>query len=265
MYNGVLITIIVGDDSPGKTTFIKKILTDLFVSDQKMTIGVEFYSKIVSIDGKRIKLIVWELNGQPRFRFLLSNYIKAARGGLFLYDVTDRSSIARIDDWLNVIKKGLREGDIFPILVVGIETSDKSKRQVSTEEGVKISNSKNLDGYIECNLKTGKNVEKVFEDLTRLILADTGYNPPMKAEDIKIFVDVSENTSDKVAICQEIADKLGIKNGASIEVHNPDNGKKATAVIEISNMVLDFAGQVSKNIVDSLDFMGVELILRPIN
>ena len=83
--------------------------------------------------------------------------------------------------------------------------------------------------------------------------------------EIKIFVDISENTSDKVVICQDNADKLGIKNGASIEVHNPDNGKKATAVVEISNMVLDFAGQVSKNIVDSLDFMGIELILRPLS
>jgi len=83
--------------------------------------------------------------------------------------------------------------------------------------------------------------------------------------EIKVFVDVSESTTDKVVICQENADKLGVKNGASIEVHNPDNGKKTTAVIEISNMVLDFAGQVSKNIVDSLDFMGIELILRPMS
>ena len=83
--------------------------------------------------------------------------------------------------------------------------------------------------------------------------------------EIKIFVDVSESTTDKVVICQENADKLGIKNGSSIEVHNLDNGKNTTATIEISNMVLDFAGQVSKNIVDSLDFMGVELILRPMS
>ena len=83
--------------------------------------------------------------------------------------------------------------------------------------------------------------------------------------EIKIFVDVSESAADKIVICQENADKLGIKNGSSIEVHNPDNGKKTTAVVEISNMVLDFAAQVSKNIVDSLDFMGVELILRSIS
>jgi len=81
--------------------------------------------------------------------------------------------------------------------------------------------------------------------------------------EIKIFVDISESTTGKVVICQDNAIKLGIKNGAPVEVENPDNNKKTTAVIEISNMVLDFAGQVSKNIVDTLEFTGVELIIRP--
>jgi hypothetical protein len=83
--------------------------------------------------------------------------------------------------------------------------------------------------------------------------------------ELKIFVDVSESTQDKVVICQENANKLSVSNGASIEVENPDNGIKTTAVVEISNMVLDFAAQISKNIVDSLEFSGVELILRPVS
>ncbi|MHA1239909.1 MAG: hypothetical protein ACTSQU_03865 [Promethearchaeota archaeon] len=81
--------------------------------------------------------------------------------------------------------------------------------------------------------------------------------------EIKIFVDVIEGSSNKVVICQENATKLKIKNGDSIEVVNLDNDKTTTAVVEISNMVLDFAGQVSKDIVDSLEFKGVELLLRP--
>ncbi|MHA1486017.1 MAG: hypothetical protein ACTSSC_02470 [Promethearchaeota archaeon] len=83
--------------------------------------------------------------------------------------------------------------------------------------------------------------------------------------EIKIFVDVNESTTNKVVICQENATKLGIKNGDSIEVLNLDNDKTTTAVVEISNMVLDFAGQVSKDIVDLLEFKGVELLLRPIS
>jgi len=83
--------------------------------------------------------------------------------------------------------------------------------------------------------------------------------------EIKIFVDIIESTNGKVVICQENATKLGIKNGASVEIENPDNSKKTKAVIEISNMVLDFAGQVSKTIVDALEFTGVELIIRPMS
>jgi len=83
--------------------------------------------------------------------------------------------------------------------------------------------------------------------------------------EIKIFVDVNENTTDKVIICQENANKLGLSNGSNIEVENPDNSKKLVATVEISNMVLDFAGQVSKNIVETLDFSGIELIIRPVS
>ena len=83
--------------------------------------------------------------------------------------------------------------------------------------------------------------------------------------ELKIFVDVNESTTNKVVICQENANKLGIASGASVEVENPDNGSKTTATIEVSNMVLDFAGQVSKNIIDTLQFTGVELIIRPMS
>ncbi len=83
--------------------------------------------------------------------------------------------------------------------------------------------------------------------------------------ELKIFVDVSESSTNKVVICQENATKLHVSNGTSIEVENPDNAKKINAVVEISNMVLDFAAQISKNIVDALEFSGVELILRPVS
>ncbi|MFX1412406.1 MAG: VWA domain-containing protein [Promethearchaeota archaeon] len=81
--------------------------------------------------------------------------------------------------------------------------------------------------------------------------------------ELKVFVDVNENTTGKVVVCQENATKLGVSNGASVEVENPDNGKKISGTVEISNMVLDFAAQISRNIVDILEFSGVELIIRP--
>ena len=81
--------------------------------------------------------------------------------------------------------------------------------------------------------------------------------------EIKVFVDIAEDTKNKVVICQENATKLGLSKGANIEIINPDNGMKTNGKVEISSMILDFAAQISKNIIDTLDFSGVELILRP--
>ena len=83
-------------------------------------------------------------------------------------------------------------------------------------------------------------------------------------DELRVFVDINDNTLDKVIICRENAEKLGLKNGVSVEVENPDNKKKISASLEISDIVLDFAAQVSKNIVDDLEFSGVELIIRPL-
>ena len=57
-------------------------------------------------------------------------------------------------------------------MAVGILLNEDIERQVSAEEAIKIAKSRNLTGFIECNLNTGENVERAFEALARLILED---------------------------------------------------------------------------------------------
>ncbi|MHA2280765.1 MAG: VWA domain-containing protein [Promethearchaeota archaeon] len=80
--------------------------------------------------------------------------------------------------------------------------------------------------------------------------------------DLKLFVDANNEVADKVVICQSNANKIGVKNGDSVEVVNTDNNLKKVAQIEISDSMLDFAGQFAKNILDDLQFSGVELMIR---
>lgn len=87
----------------------------------------------------------------------------------------------------------------------------------------------------------------------------------MSEKEIKLFVDANNEITDKVIICQSNATKLGIKNGDTIEVLNIDNNLKKQAKVEISDKILDFAGQFSKNILDELQFSGVELSVRPLS
>jgi len=145
MYDATFKIIIFGDAGTGKTTLTQRFLTELFKSDQTMTIGVDFEVKSLTVDERKVKLQIWDFGGEERFRFLLPTYVRGARGGLFLYDITNFSSIAHIDDWLSVIRKEIRAEDIFPIIVVGGK-ADLVER--------------------------GENVEKTFEALTRLMLND---------------------------------------------------------------------------------------------
>ncbi len=83
MYDATFKIIIFGDAGCGTTTLIQRFLTNLFVSDQTMTIGVDFEVKSLTVDGYKVKLQVWDFGGEERFRFLLSTYVRGARGVFF--------------------------------------------------------------------------------------------------------------------------------------------------------------------------------------
>jgi len=172
MYDATFKIIIFGDAGCGKTTLTQRFLTNLFVSDQTMTIGVDFEVKSLTVDEQKVKLQIWDFGGEERFRFLLPTYVRGARGGLFLYDITNFSSIAHIDDWLSVIRKEIRAEDTFPIIAVGGKADLVESREVSSAEGIKITKSRNVNGFIETSSKSGENVEKTFEALTRLMLRE---------------------------------------------------------------------------------------------
>ncbi len=87
----------------------------------------------------------------------------------------------------------------------------------------------------------------------------------MSEKQVKLFVDANNEITDKIIICESNAEKLGVKNGDIVEILNIDNNLKKKATVEISDKVLDFAGQFSKNILDDLQFSGVELTVRPMS
>ncbi|MHA2430685.1 MAG: Rab family GTPase [Promethearchaeota archaeon] len=166
MYDAIFKIVIFGDAGSGKTTLTKRLMTNLFISDTQMTIGVEFVIKTIYIDGKEIKLQIWDFGGEERFRFLLPKYIRGASGGILMYDITDNTSLLHVEDWLSVIHE---TGEVFPIILIGGKSDLEAYRQISSEEGLEVAKSNDLNEFFECSSKTGENVEKVFEILARLM------------------------------------------------------------------------------------------------
>ena len=160
--------VIFGDSQTGKTTLTHRFLTNLFKGDIQMTIGVDFLLKSIDVDNYNVKLQIWDFAGEERFRFLFPSYIKGANGAIFMYDITNYGSLAHVEDWFEIVNKEIDYD--FPIIFVGGKTDLIHLKEVSTRKAMDIAGSKGADGFIECSSRTGENIPKIFNLLTKLIL-----------------------------------------------------------------------------------------------
>lgn len=167
MLDAIFKIVIFGDAGSGKTTLTKRFKTKTFISDSQMTIGVDFETVDFKVDGKTVKLMIWDFGGEERFRFIFPKYIKGAMGGIMMYDITNYPSLAHVDNWLSVIN-GRKEQ--IPLVLLGGKADLDIIRQIPYKEGKKIAKAKGFNGFTECSSRTGENVEKSFETLTRIML-----------------------------------------------------------------------------------------------
>lgn len=166
-YDYTFKVLLLGDASVGKTSLTIRYITGSFLSDLKLTIGVDFYSKNILAKDNRVKLQIWDFGGEERFRFLLSQYCKGANGAFFLYDITNSVTLDHLPDWTQIIRE--HAGDI-PIMLVGSKVDLNEFRAVPREEGILAAKKYSLASFVELSSKTGENVERAFKVMTEILL-----------------------------------------------------------------------------------------------
>lgn len=162
---------IFGDGGVGKTTLINRFLTKVFDEDLKMTIGADFSVKDVEIDGKESRLRIWDFAGEDKFRVLMPSYVQGADGGVFMYDTTRYASLKHLEEWLSFFKAEEEAAKKkIPIIMVGGKIDLDEKRAFDKDTALTLKDEHGLLEHIECSSKTGENVEKIFETITRLMM-----------------------------------------------------------------------------------------------
>ena len=74
--------------SPFASRFPRQFTDKRFLTDHELTIGVEFGTRMIEIDGKKIKLQLWDTAGQESFRSITRSYYRGAQGALLVFDIT---------------------------------------------------------------------------------------------------------------------------------------------------------------------------------
>jgi small GTP-binding protein len=154
-----------GPAAVGKTSILLRYIKDFFSHNLKKTIGSNFLVKDLLIDGKDVRLMLWDIGGQERFSSIRSIYFKGSNAALGVYDITNKQTLLKIPGWVSSIKKSVKKG--IPMILVGNKTD--LERKVDRKEGEELARRLGCD-YMETSAKTGDNVDKVFEKLAKACL-----------------------------------------------------------------------------------------------
>ena len=87
-YDYLFKVVLIGDSGVGKSNLLSRFTRDEFCLESKSTIGVEFATRSVAVDGKTVKAQIWDTAGQERYRAITSAYYRGAVGALLVYDIT---------------------------------------------------------------------------------------------------------------------------------------------------------------------------------
>ncbi|KAJ0693514.1 Ras-related protein Rab11B [Helianthus annuus] len=68
-YDYLYKVVLIGDSGVGKSNLLSRFSKNEFSLDSKSTIGVEFATRSIEVDGKIIKGQIWDTAGQERYRF----------------------------------------------------------------------------------------------------------------------------------------------------------------------------------------------------
>jgi len=151
--------IIIGDTGAGKSCLLLQFTDKRFQPVHDLTIGVEFGARMVDIDGRQIKLQIWDTAGQESFRSITRSYYRGAAGALLVYDITRRETFNHLGRWLEEAKQNGNTN--MTTILIGNKCDLEHRRQVSTEEGRLFAEKHGLM-FLETSAKTAENVEESF-------------------------------------------------------------------------------------------------------
>ena len=156
--------LLIGNAYVGKTLIVQKFLDNTFSKTTMTTIGVDLQYKVLDINGKKVKYLIWDTAGEDRMKTMTYAYYRGCHVVLIVYDVTSKKSFENVTTWVECVDK-FAKSNVLRILV-GNKTDLEDKRVISKEEGKKLAEENGLKFY-EISAKTMNGLVEMFEDVAK--------------------------------------------------------------------------------------------------
>lgn len=170
VYDYIFKYIVIGDSGTGKTSLCNSFVQNRFDPYHDPTIGIDFFSKIIDIDKRQIKVQVWDSAGNEKYRSITQQYYRGTTVVLLVYDITDRSSFKNVLTWIQDIQKYCNPG-VCVVLVGNKSDLATTKRRVYTQEGQNLAREHKFLFY-ETSAKKGSSMHDVIKQSAEYVIRE---------------------------------------------------------------------------------------------
>ncbi|MHA1908609.1 MAG: Rab family GTPase [Candidatus Thorarchaeota archaeon] len=160
---------VIGDGGVGKSSAVRRFSEGIFSEEHQVTVGVQHSTQSIQINGPEgpadVKVIVWDLGGQDKFKFVRPMFYRSARGLVLMFDVTNRASFEALPRWIKEAESGI--GKNVP-MVLAANKFDLPDHAVSLDEIQEYAKEIGAESIV-MSVKTGDNVNNMFKMLGTVV------------------------------------------------------------------------------------------------
>ncbi|KAK4011367.1 ras-related protein Rab-40B [Daphnia magna] len=167
-YDYLLKFLLVGDSDVGKQEILSTL--ENAASDMPFCAGPVHKVTTLLVDGRRVRLQLWDTSGQGRFCTILRSYSRGAQGLLLVYDLTNKWSFDGIDRWRREVEE---HAPGVPKVLVGNRLHLEFKRAVSVAQAEAYAQRHGM-AFFEISPLCNYNVAESLAELTRRALRRNG-------------------------------------------------------------------------------------------
>lgn len=161
---------LIGDPAVGKTSLIRKYVTDIFDDKYIGTLGTKVTKKRVIIEKPTINydltLAIWDILGQKEFQRIQNMAYRGAKGVLLVCDLTRKDTLEGLKEWRDAI---IQVTEDIPSIILANKCDAEAKEFGETE----IRNISSMFGnapYLITSAKTGDNVNQAFYKMGEFVV-----------------------------------------------------------------------------------------------
>ncbi|ELW67299.1 ras-related protein Rab-19 [Tupaia chinensis] len=152
--------ILIGDSNMGETCVVQHFKSKVYTEAQQNTIGVDLTVCSLEINGKRVKMQVWDTASQERFSTITQSYYRSAHAAIIAYDLARRFTFESVPHWIHEIEKYSAANLV--IMLMGNKCDLWEKRPILLEDACMLAEKHGLLAVVETSAKESRNIDEVF-------------------------------------------------------------------------------------------------------